>query len=185
MRGGRGAHLRVLVHAKAKRGSNTRLEYQAQAAKFTKRKSREENTNVALIFPHEYPSTGSAGSPQAGSINSPQAGSGQACGENKRHGFQKECVEALSTMFLGIAPRTRRGIFGSGTPERKCRDILFLPAGILCELRGLSLVLQAGVKNLFGLRWGRWLGIYQNSEMRPWGGGRTTKFFYEFEPYCG
>ena len=34
--------------------------------------------------------------------------------------------------------------FCSGTPERKCRDILFLPAGILCELRGLSLILQAG-----------------------------------------
>ena len=36
-------------------------------------------------------------------------------------------------------------------PERKCRDILFWPAGILRELGGLSLVLQAGVKNLFGL----------------------------------
>jgi hypothetical protein len=31
-----------------------------------------------------------------------------------------------------MAPRNRRGIFGSGTPEQKCRDILFLPVGILC-----------------------------------------------------
>jgi hypothetical protein len=38
---------------------------------------REENANVALFFPHEYPSTSS----------------GQACGENKRHGFLKEYVE--------------------------------------------------------------------------------------------
>jgi hypothetical protein len=54
------------------------------------------------------------------------------------------CLNFLHVQILAIDPRTRRGIFGSGTPERKCRDILFLPAGILCELRGLSLVLQAG-----------------------------------------
>ena len=49
------------------------------------------------------------------------------------------CLNFLHVQILAIDPRTRRGIFGSGTPERKCRDILFLPAGILCELRGLSL----------------------------------------------
>jgi hypothetical protein len=49
------------------------------------------------------------------------------------------CLNFLHVQILAIDPRTRRGIFGSGTPERKCRDILFLPAGILCELRDLSL----------------------------------------------
>ena len=31
-----------------------------------------------------------------------------------------------SLLSHGMAPRNRRGIFGSGTPERKCRDILIL-----------------------------------------------------------
>jgi hypothetical protein len=52
------------------------------------------------------------------------------CGENKRHGFLEEYIEREEIGFpplsQGMAPRNRRGIFGSGTPERKCRDILFL-----------------------------------------------------------
>ena len=54
-------------------------------------------------------------------------------------------------VVLRVGAALWAGIALQAGPERKCRDILFLPAGILRELRGLSLVLQAGVKNLLGL----------------------------------
>jgi hypothetical protein len=100
--------------------------------------------------------------------------------QNKRHGFLKEYVEGdelsiLPRLSHGMALRNRRGIFGSGTPERKCRDIFFwvlLFSVPLC-LCGKSFPICSGLVN-----------VPYGTDMHP-PQGRTTKFFYEFEPYYG